>query len=127
MPVIDPSTPLGKIRLRIGDWADPPILADTVIQSALTDCGDDVPRAAQLCAQYILATLTFKTHKKLSTVEVWSGEQFDNYVKFIQTTILNPNLMSVAPIPYGFGSGVHPLIEFVESWNQEFNGITTTF
>lgn len=127
MPVIDPSTPIGKIRLRTGDWSDLPILNDATIQSALTDCGDNVPRAAQLCAQYILATLTFKTHKKLSTVEVWSGEQFDNYVTFLKTTVLNPNLMSVAPIPYGFGDETHPLIEFVETWNEEFNGITTTF
>lgn len=127
MTVIDPSTSLGKIRLRIGDWSDIPILPDSVIESALTDCGNSVPRAAQLCAQYILATLTFKTHKKLSTVEVWSGEQFDNYVKFIQTTILNPNLMSVAPIPYGFGDEENPLIAFVKSWNEEFNGVTATF
>lgn len=120
MTVIDPSTPIGKIRLRVGDWADLPILPDSVYQSTLDECGGSVPRAAQQCAQYILATLTFKTHKKLSTVEVWSGEQFDNYVKFLQTTILNPNLMSVAPIPYGFNGPENPLIEFVECWNEQY-------
>jgi hypothetical protein len=127
MTVIDPSTPVGKIRLRVGDWSDLPILPDSVINSALTDCGDNVPRAAQLCAQYILATLTFKTHKKLSSVEVWSGEQFDNYIQFIKTTILNPNFMSVAPIPYGFGGDENPLIAFVDTWNTEFNGLAVPF
>jgi CHAD domain-containing protein len=63
MTVLDPTTPLGKIRLRIGDWHDLVILPDSVIQSALDDCQSSVPRAAALCAQYILATLTAKTHR----------------------------------------------------------------
>jgi hypothetical protein len=38
MTVLDPTTSLGKIRLRIGDWHDLVILPDSVIQSALDDC-----------------------------------------------------------------------------------------
>lgn len=128
MAMIDPSTPVGKVRLRVGDWSDLPILPDSVIQSALTDSSDNVARAAALCAQYILATLTFKTHRKLGQIETWSGEQFNNYVKFLQTTILNPNLMTVAPIPYsGMVEETHPLIEFVKEWNSTdwTNGTST--
>ena len=117
LTIIDPQTSLGKIRLRIGDWQSLPILPDSVILSALDDCQGNVPRAASLCAQYILGTLTAKTHRKLAQIETWSGEQFTNYVAFIKLTILNPNMMSVAPVPYTGNLEEHPLIEFVADWN----------
>lgn len=120
MTIIDPTTPLGKIRLRIGDWQDLPLLPDSVIESALVDCNNNIPRAAKLCAQYILAMLTSKTHKKMAQLETWSDQQFDNYVKFIQMTILNPHLMDVSPIPYVNTETEHPLIEFSREWNESF-------
>jgi hypothetical protein len=119
--VLDPTTSLGKIRLRIGDWSDLPILPDVVIQSALTDCQDNVPRAAALCAQYVLATLTAKTHKKLANIETWSSEQFENYVKFIKLTILNPHNMSISPVPYVNSTGDNPLIAFAKYWNAQYD------
>ena len=119
--ILDPAAPIGKIRLRIGDWADLPILPDTVLQSALDDCNGNVPRAASLCAQYILATLTAKTHRKLANIEVWSNEQFTNYVQFIKLTILNPHTMTVAPVPYSNATEVHPLIAFTADWNAAYD------
>lgn len=127
MTVIDPSTPLGKVRLRIGDWSDLPILPDTVINSALTDCQNNVPRASQLCAQYILATLSFKTHRKLAQLETWSNEQFEHYVDFLKLTVLNPNLMTTSPVPYtGMAEIDNPLITFVKDWNSEWAGVKNT-
>jgi len=120
--IIDPSTPVGKIRLRIGDWADLPILPDYVIESALTDCNENVPRAASLCAQYVLGTLTAKTHRKLASIEVWSNEQFNNYIAFIKITIFNPHNMSLAPIPYGGSTDSNPLIAFTADWNAAYAG-----
>lgn len=123
MTIIDPTTPLGKIRLRIGDWQDLPILSDSVIESALVDCQNNTPRAAALCAQYILATLTAKTHRKLSNLETWSGEQFTNYIKFLKMTVLNPNFMDSSPIPYvGMGKTANPLTEFQRDWNNDYVG-----
>ena len=119
--VLDPATPLGKIRLRIGDWQSLPILPDSVIQGALDDCQGNVPRAASLCAQYVLGTLTAKTHRKLAQIEVWGSEQFDNYVKFIKLTILNPHNMSIAPIPYSGSTQDHPLIVFTADWNAAYS------
>jgi hypothetical protein len=118
--IIDPQTPIGKIRLRIGDWGDLPMLPDSVMESALEDCNNSVPRAAALCAQYVLATLTAKTHRKLANLEVWSNEQFSNYVAFIKLTILNPHMMSVAPIPYSSSTQAHPLIDFTADWNSAY-------
>jgi hypothetical protein len=123
MTVLDPTTSLGKIRLRIGDWHDLVILPDSVIQSALDDCQSSVPRAAALCAQYILATLTAKTHKKLSQLETWSGEQFNNYVQFLKLTVLNPNMMTTSPVPYtGMAEIDHPLMKFIDDWNNDYIG-----
>jgi hypothetical protein len=119
--IIDPQTPIGKVRLRIGDWADLPILPDSVIESALEDCTGNIPRTASLCAQYILGTLTAKTHRKLANIEVWSNEQFENYVKFIKLTILNPHSMSIAPIPYAGTASVNPLVEFTSDWNAAYS------
>lgn len=123
MAVLDPTTSLGKIRLRVGDWHDLVILPDSVIQSALDDCQSNVPRASALCAQYILATLSFKTHRKLAQLETWSGEQFDHYVEFLRLTVLNPNLMTTSPVPYsGMDQSKNPLITFMDQWNREYIG-----
>lgn len=120
MAVLDPATPVGKIRLRVGDWRDLVILPDSVIESALTDCQENVPRAAALCAQYILATLTSKTHRKLAQLETWSNEQFENYVEFLKLTVLNPHMMTASPVPYTGNITDHPLIVFVEEWNESY-------
>lgn len=124
--IIDPDTALGKVRLRIGDWSDLPILPNSVITSALTDCQGNVPRASALCAQYVLATLTAKTHRKLAQLETWSNEQFDNYVQFLKLTVLNPHIMTTSPVPYTGGIEDHPLIEFVEEWNGKYACQTST-
>lgn len=125
MPVIDPSTNLGKVRLRCGDWADLPLLPNEVIESALSESNNSVPKAASLCAQYILAMLTSRTHRKLAQLETWGNEQFENYVKFIQMTILNPNLAAIAPIPYAGGTDTeHPLIQFQKDWAANYQGGT---
>jgi hypothetical protein len=124
--IIDPSTPIGKIRLRIGDFGDIAILPDNVLESAIVDCQGHVPRAAQLCAQYVLATLTAKTHRKMSNLETWSGEQFDNYVKFIKLTILNPHLMSMSPVPYTGGNVDGEIAAFIDEWNETYRPLTVS-
>lgn len=127
MPVLDPSSNVGKVRLRIGDWQDLVILPDAVIEQALADNENNLPRTAKLCAQYILATLTHKVHRKLTgQMEVWAGEEFDNYIKFLKATILNPNLMDTMPVPYD-NSSCNPLIDFVDQWNSAYSSTTTTF
>jgi len=54
-------------------------------------------------------------------VEMWSSEQFDNYVKFLQMTVLNPHIMAVAPVPYvGERDQDHPLQVFIEQWQAGY-------
>lgn len=125
--ILDPTTPIGKIRLRVGDYSDLPILPDEVYQSALDDCQSYLPRASVLVAQYILASLTGQTHQKLAQIEVYGGEWFTNYLAFVKATILNPNLMQVTPLPYTpvttdeFGNKLEvPLIQFQKDWNRNY-------
>lgn len=118
---LDPTTPVGKVRLRIGDWSDLTILPDVVVQSALDDCNGNVGRASQLAAQYILATLTAKSHKKLAVVEFWGAEQFDNYLKFITLLTKSAEFSSVAPIPYiGSGAETSKLAQFISDWKAGY-------
>ena len=119
--VIDPSTNLGKLRLRVGDHSDLPFLPDEVYYSTLTDCNENVPRATTIIAQYILAILSQKTHRKLNQLEIWGNERFNQYLGFIRMTILNPHLSPISPIPYtGSDISTSPLVEFVEDWNGNY-------
>lgn len=123
--MIDPTTSIGKLRLRCGDVTDLPLMPDAVYQSALDDNQGNLPRAAVLMAQYILASLTSQTHQRLAQIEVWGSQWFDQYLQFIKATILNPNLMTVAPIPYAAGIDVtHPLLQFQSDWNLNYSNGT---
>lgn len=125
---IDFSSNIGKVRLRIGDTGDLPFLPDEVINNTLVDTGNSLPKAAQTCAQYILAMLAFKTHKKMVQLEIWGQEGFQNYRTFLLDTINNPAFMSYSPVPYGVQSegDENPLVQFVNDWNNNWNENTVT-
>jgi len=120
--VIDPTTNIGKMRLRLGDYTDLPIFGDEVYQSALDDCNGNLPQACKLVAQYILATLTGQTHQKLAQVEVYGREWFISYKEYIKLTILNPNFMQAIPPPFGVTEPL-PLADFQSDWNLLY-GVT---
>lgn len=133
MTILDPTSNIGKMRLRCGDFSDLPIMPDEVYQSALDDCNGYLPRACVLVCQYILASLTGQTHQKLAQVEVFGAEWFQNYLAFVKLTILNPNLMSYTPLPYTpltydeYGVQIEvPLIQFQKDWNANFASGTET-
>lgn len=121
--MIDPSTNIGKLRLRCGDISDLPYLPDSVYTQAMVDQDNNLPRAAKVCATYILGLLAFKTHRRLSVqLEVYGAEAFANYKEFLLLTITNPAFMEISPIPFAAGSGkVHPLIQFQSDWNKNYD------
>ena len=61
MPLIDPTTNLGKVRLRCGDFSDVPFLPDSVYEATLADTNNNVVRAAGICAIY--SSLSNKEYK----------------------------------------------------------------
>jgi hypothetical protein len=118
---LDPTTAIGKVRLRVGDYNDLTIFPDTVYQTVLDENSGNVVRASQTMAQYILATLAMRVHEKLGIVEVWGNASFEQYKQFLLLTISNPAFMAPAPIPYGAGQDVkHPLLQFQEDWNNNY-------
>ncbi len=130
---LDPTTNIGKMRLRVGDYSDLPLMPDAVYTSALTDCDDNLPRSCVLVAQYILASLTGQTHQKLAQIEVYGNQWYENYLSFVKATILNPNLMQLTPLPYtpitldAWGNQVEvPLVQFQQDWNNNYSGLTAS-
>jgi hypothetical protein len=121
---IDPTTNLGRIRLRIGDFGDVPILPDDVITQTLTDNNNSLVQTAQTCAGYILGILSSKTHRKLGQLETWGSDQFENYMNFLQKVVLNPNLAGVCPIPYTGtnvdGLDINPLLQSKQDWEAGY-------
>jgi hypothetical protein len=126
MTVIDPSTNLGKLRLRCADFGDIPYLPDSVYTQTLADNNNSLPISAKICATYILGMLAFKTHRKIGLqLENWSGEAFTQYRSYLLMTVTNPNFMDISPIPYNVnGTTLHPLIKFQEDWNSNYAQIT---
>jgi hypothetical protein len=119
MPV-DYSTNVGKVRMRIGDVSDLPFLQDEVIDSVLSENSQNLQASAQTCAQYILAQLSFKSHKKMVQLEIWGGDAFAQYRQFLLDTISNPALMSFTALPVvvtGDNTAIDPLKQFTEDWN----------
>jgi hypothetical protein len=124
MAIIDPTTNLGKLRLRCGDIGDLPFLPDEVYLQAFADTqtislpNGSLPRAAKTCAVYILGMLSFRTHEKLGQVEVWGNEATKSYKDFLLLTVANPNFIEYSPVPYAGGlDTVNPLMQFTSDWN----------
>lgn len=120
--MIDPSTDIGKLRLRVGDISDLPYLPDSVYQSTLDENSGNLPSSAKTIAVYILGILAFQVHRRMGLqLEVYGAEAFRSYKEFLILTTSNPNFMSYNPVPYSAsGDEVHPLIQFQKDWNKNF-------
>jgi hypothetical protein len=118
---LDPTTPIGKLRLRIADWSDSPFLPDSVYQSVLDDNSGNLYSSAKTLATFILGILSQRTHRKLSTLEVWGAEAFANYKSFLLLTVTNPAFMDLSPLPYSAsGCGLSPILQFKHDWDRNF-------
>lgn len=127
MTTLDPSTDVGRLRLRCGDYFDIPLFPDSVYEQTITDCNGYLPRAATLMCQYILGMLTQRVHKKLSQIEIFGTDYFNSYLAFVKATILNPAYMDISPLPYtppimdAWGNLLQqPIIQFQIDWNQNY-------
>lgn len=119
MTIIDPSTDLGKLRLRCADWGDLPFLPDSVYTQTLTDTANNLPAAAKICATYILGMLSFKVRRRLNQLEVYNDSQFSQYLKYLLLITKDPTFCSISPVPY-VAEGRNVLQEFANEWNQNY-------
>lgn len=119
--MIDFSTNIGKLRLKVGDFQDLSILPDSVYLQTLTENENNINRSSKIIAGYIAAILSQRSHEKVSFLEIWGAEAFDNYMIFIKNIILNPSMSGVSPIPYGFNEGtISPIIKFQNNWEASY-------
>lgn len=124
MAIIDPTTDVGKLRLRLGDWGDVEWLSDAVYEQTLADCGNNLRKSAGLLAQYILAILTRSTRSRLAQIESYDNQQFEQYRRFIIDTVSNPAIMNIAPIAFATGDTENMLINFQSLWNAGYTSDT---
>jgi hypothetical protein len=98
--VIDPTTDLGKLRLKCGDTGDLPFLPDIVYTTSLTDASGNINQAAKTCSMYILAMMSQNTHQKMAQLELWGNEAFLSYQKYLTMLYKDPAFSTVCPISY---------------------------
>ena len=120
MTVIDPSTDIGKLRLRCGDFGSLTYLPDSVYSQTLADNAGNLPNTAKICATYILGMLAFKTHRKLATLEVFGNEAFKAYKEYLVLITKDPAFMDISPIPYSSTSEFSTLQQFQSDWNNNY-------
>jgi hypothetical protein len=118
MTIIDPSTNIGRLRLKLADWSDLVILPDSVYNQVLLDTNDNLNKATVILGSYILGILSQRTHRKLAQLESWSNEQFSQYLIYLEKIIKDPAYSGIAPIPYGATAETSPLIQFQETWRR---------
>lgn len=119
---LDPTTNIGKLRLRVADYSDLPYLPDTVYTAVLVENGDNLPRSAVQLAHYILGIMSHKTHRKMGLqLEVWGAEAYSNYRDFLMLTISNPAFMNISPLPYVSSAEFSPMIQFQSDWNRAYS------
>lgn len=125
MASLDLSNQIDQIRLRVGDYLDLPYLPDSAYQHALDQTENNITRATILCAQWILAQLAFGAHRKMTQLEVYGNQMFDQYKQYLMLIIRDPMVSQNCPIPYAGGiTTPNPLIQFTEDWNANYVGGT---
>lgn len=119
--MIDPTTNIGKLKLKVGDIQDIAILPDSVYTETLVDNNNNINRSAKVCAGYIAAILSQRTHERLNFIEIWGSEAYKNYMDYIKNVMSNPSMSGTAPIPYGFNEGtISPIIKFQNDWEASY-------
>ena len=127
MAVIDITTDLGKLRYRLVDFLDLPILPDSVYTQTLADTknanGTNNLRAATiLCGNYILASLSFSTHQKMGVLECYGNQAFTQFKEYVLMVVTNPAFNSISPIPYSASTGgVVPMLRFQEDFAKNYS------
>lgn len=122
--IIDPTSPIGKVRLRIADVNDMPYLSDGVIQSTLDENSGSVVQASKTCAMYVLGMLAHKTHRKMNQLEVYGEQAFVAYKSYLMLCYKDPAFMDFSPVPYSSTAEFSPILDFQKSWNANFTNGT---
>ena len=88
--IIDMTEPVHRVRLTVGDIADPPILTDEMLQYYLDNNAQNEAIAARLAASNILTILAYDTRARCDRLEVYGDKIFTQYLTVLKQVISNP-------------------------------------
>lgn len=120
---LDPTTPIGKVRLRVGDTTDGLyIYPDSVYQSTLDENNGSVNRASRTMCFYILAVMVQDSNVTLGVLSLYSADTAKAYTEYLKMMIKDSTFNGLCPIPYFGGADTpNPVVEFDETWTNNNN------
>jgi hypothetical protein len=104
----DPTNPIDRIRLTVGDTDElNEYISDQWYSHFLTKNTNNETRAAIDAAKAILVRFTSNTREKVDQVEVYGNELFPNYLQWLKEFIESPALSGLrSPSPYAGGVSI---------------------
>lgn len=108
----DPTNIIDRVRLKIGD-IDPnnPLVEDIWYTYYLNEFSQNENKTALAIAQSILARYSSYAREREGQVEIYGSEIFNNYLKWLNRVITNPDFGFVgAPVPYAGGISVSDMV-----------------
>lgn len=76
-----------------------------------------------ICATYILSMLAMGCHQKMSFLEIYGNQKYDQYESYLMKIAKDSSFNGSSPIPYTGASSTtekNPLIQFVEDWENGY-------
>ena len=122
--MLDPTSNIGKVRLRVGDYQDYPMqfFPDSVYQTALDDSDNSVTRAARTVGYYILALMTQTSNVTLGVLAIYDGDTAKAYTEYLKMMIKDSTFNGLCPIPYFGGADTpNPVVEWNNTWKCNNN------
>lgn len=100
--VLDPTnSAVDRVRLRIADFSDTPILSDTEIQYYITKNNGNENLATKETALVILGVLARNSsYNKIDVLIVDGRYAYDNYKDYLLLMVKDPSLSLVVPNSY---------------------------
>jgi hypothetical protein len=83
-------TPVGRVRMFVGDDIDNPALTDEDIQWLLDDNDGNEGAAIRKAASIIYGRLSTRTRERLDRIESYGHQAFEQYRLFLKDVINNP-------------------------------------
>jgi hypothetical protein len=104
----DPTNPIDRIRLTVGDTDElNEYISDQWYSHFLAKNTNNETRAAIDAAKAILVRFTSNTREKVDQVEVYGNELFPNYLQWLKEFIESPALSGLrSPSPYAGGVSI---------------------
>ena len=121
--VIDYSTPEGKLRMRLGDTSDLPIIPSSVYTSVYADNNNNLMKSIVDIGSMILGQLSFRTDRKMGLqLQVWGSQAFSAYKEFLILTIKDPAFFNISPVALESltKDNRNVLAEFINDFNNNY-------